>query len=560
MLLTCGGLIMFESEMTTICKATGVHPKYFIDCFTYTYQPVPTRPPKRVCNYMVFQSAEGTVYQFPRMVAAEMRKLVKSMTRKWTTELERIFEVDNRLLPRDANLVPDLTTDIVPCDTNQRVVARHVLDNCFTPAGGGALIPLPAGYGKTYLSIYLICQLRRRALVIVPNTIILQQWRDILNRHITKGTVGTFYGRRKVLGDITLMTIQSAVIKRAAPTTYTDLSGQIVTKPIGSVFDAFDILVLDEAHLYCGDNMKRLLFTGQRPYIIGLSATVEREDGFETVLYGSVGPPIILDKIVGFDARLVDFSARVTAIRYYGDMPYTNTEYDRDGTPSFARTLAPLIRDPCRNKIIHDEIMRLVKLNHDIFVFSDRVEHLAIIYASLIKSLRRAKSTVSIRIDDKDMCGLVGGADTEQIQQAQGTKLILTTYGYASTGVSIPRMTALVLATPRRRKMEQILGRIFRMGSDESITRDIVDIVDVNCSFINQYRAGRRRDYTDRGFTITEETAHFEPPTRHMYDTYGHGNWLSEPSVAAQLQLDTRSHALDMDWWCGDDDLRAAAQ
>jgi hypothetical protein len=56
---------------------------------------------------------------------------------------------------------------------------------------------------------------------------------------------------------------------------------------------------------------------------------------------------------------------------------------------------------------------------------------------------------------------------------------VLTTYGYSRRGVSIVEMTAIVLATPRRNGLNQILGRITRRGSDESILRLVVDIKDL---------------------------------------------------------------------------------
>ena len=72
----------------------------------------------------------------------------------------------------------------------------------------------------------------------------------------------------------------------------------------------------------------------------------------------------------------------------------------------------------------------------------------------------------------------------------------MTTYPYSSTGVSIDKMDSLILATPRKSKMTQILGRIFRLGGDQSVKRFIVDIVDNKITLKSQYSA-RKKVYTN---------------------------------------------------------------
>jgi hypothetical protein len=63
-------------------------------------------------------------------------------------------------------------------------------------------------------------------------------------------------------------------------------------------------------------------------------------------------------------------------------------------------------------------------------------------------------------------------------------------------------MTAIVLTTPRRNGSKQIIGRILRRGSDESIIREIVDIVDMRCNLHSQYY-DRKKIYIEKGYDIT---------------------------------------------------------
>jgi len=64
-------------------------------------------------------------------------------------------------------------------------------------------------------------------------------------------------------------------------------------------------------------------------------------------------------------------------------------------------------------------------------------------------------------------------------------------------------MTALVLASPRRHGCTQIFGRILRRGSDESIRRIIVDIVDV-CTGLRGQVNDRKKAYNIKNYPITK--------------------------------------------------------
>lgn len=64
-------------------------------------------------------------------------------------------------------------------------------------------------------------------------------------------------------------------------------------------------------------------------------------------------------------------------------------------------------------------------------------------------------------------------------------------------------MTGLVLATPRRNKLEQYIKRVFRLGSDVRITRHVYDIVDKRLSVQSQWYS-RAAYYRNAGFLITD--------------------------------------------------------
>src|SRR5581483_3431874 len=93
--------------------------------------------------------------------------------------------------------------------------------------------------------------------------------------------------------------------------------------------------------------------------------------------------------------------------------------------------------------------------------------------------------------DDKFVGYFVGGIaipDAERIREH--ARVVFTTYGLSAVGTSWQHMTAEVLATPRRNGTKQLAARIMRMGGDQDVTREIVDVVDVG-TFLRKQKKDR---------------------------------------------------------------------
>jgi len=101
----------------------------------------------------------------------------------------------------------------------------------------------------------------------------------------------------------------------------------------------------------------------------------------------------------------------------------------------------------------------------------------------------------------EDVGVLRGGASAKDCASAKHARIVLTTYGYSRRGVSLTNMTTLILASPRRNGLHQIVGRITRSGSDQSIIRQVIDIKDM-CSPLKNQNSERRKVYKDRKYPI----------------------------------------------------------
>ena len=97
----------------------------------------------------------------------------------------------------------------------------------------------------------------------------------------------------------------------------------------------------------------------------------------------------------------------------------------------------------------------------------------------------------------------MGGTTGDDMQKVKSKKnhIVLTSYGFGRRGISLVDMTAIIMASPRKHGLNQIIGRIMRRGSDQSIIREIYDIVD-NRSMLKYQFKEREKVYNKREYPI----------------------------------------------------------
>jgi predicted helicase len=96
----------------------------------------------------------------------------------------------------------------------------------------------------------------------------------------------------------------------------------------------------------------------------------------------------------------------------------------------------------------------------------------------------------------------VGGMKAaDRDRTATEANVILATYSMSSEGMSIARLNAVILASPRK-KVEQSVGRILRERvADRKISRIIVDVVDQHGLYQGQAKK-RVKFYQECGYRI----------------------------------------------------------
>lgn len=139
-------------------------------------------------------------------------------------------------------------------------------------------VVLPTGAGKTLVAELAIAEVKRATMVLAPTLDLVSQWYDRL-RSTFGVEVGILGGGHHEIQDLTVSTYDSAWMH------------------LPRYGDRFGLLVFDEVHhlpapVYLGAAESCIA-----PFRLGLTATLEREDGREALLGPTVGPVVYRKEI-----------------------------------------------------------------------------------------------------------------------------------------------------------------------------------------------------------------------------------------------------------------------
>ena len=444
---------------------------------------------------------------------------------------------------------------------NQQIVIDHIFNNIYTESNKlkglcGITLNMLAGGGKSFLAMNIINKLNLKTLIIVPNTYLLNQWVELLSKFFPNNKIGQYYGKKKEDGDIIVAIINSLVndeyifdevifnnicdnskCNSIAKYNFEDecnplyctkhkcknmikIRNKKVIKNYIEFFKEFGFVILDESHIYCTDSFKIVYNRFQSSYMLGLSATPnERNNKCDIISHLNIGKVLKADEIEGYKKDNTKFNATVTLLKYNGPDEYVNTHINETTKMiCVPKIIEDIVNDPYRNQLIIDQLLELFYLKLNIFVFSERRSHLEYLYELFNETIKKKKdidydieSNLSVpELNINNNIVLYGNSSDDDIDTAKNnSNIIFTTYAYSSTGVSINRMTALILTTPRRSKSVQIIGRIFRLNDiNNHEERIIIDIID-NKSVLKNQLYERMKAYKERDCIIQKKEINY---------------------------------------------------
>lgn len=367
------------------------------------------------------------------------------------------------------DLNPGLDIDL-PFHGTLRDIQQPIVDafiNCAKTKGCG-LIELPCGFGKTIIALFITHCLKKKTLVIVHKEFLLEQWKERIQEFLPDAKIGRIQGNIIDIDgkDIVIGMLQSLSMK--------DYPKQ--------VFESFGFTIIDETHHIAAEVFSNALFKIVTPYMLGLSATMNRKDGLTKVFQLFLGE--IEYKVI----REKTNNVIVNAIYYKtDDDEFNETILNHKGQSHYTAMISKISNYFPRTLFIITVLKNLLSdpLNHQIMILSHT--------KAILKELYNYVTENNI-----DTIGYyVGGMKQQDLKDSESKKIILATYAMAEEALDIKTLTTLIMITPKT-NVTQSVGRILRSNHERPF---IVDIVDKHDVFMKQWY-GRKKFYNQNNYTI----------------------------------------------------------
>ena len=230
-------------------------------------------------------------------------------------------------------------------DTYMKYVDKPIVINSLHKCSGG-ILEVPCGAGKTVMGLKIISLLKKKTLIIVHKEFLMNQWIERISEFLPTARVGKIQGPSfDIEGkDIVIGMIQTIYDKEY---------------PLDA-FSSFGLTVVDEVHRIGSEQFSRTLLKTITPFMLGISATVDRKDQLTKVLFMFIGEKIYSQKTnIGDDVS-------VRTINYVStDSEFNEVEYDFRGTPKYSTMISKLCEFGPRSDFIVRVIGDLIQENPD---------------------------------------------------------------------------------------------------------------------------------------------------------------------------------------------------
>lgn len=338
------------------------------------------------------------------------------------------------------------------------------------------ILHAPTAFGKTVTAIGMITKRKTNTLVLVHNRQLLDQWQERLKSFLPDIEVGVIGGgKKKPTGVIDIATYQSLINQK-------DNSVSELVQDYGHV-------IVDECHHVSAPRFEMVLNEVRAKYVLGLTATPERQDGHQKIIFMAAGPIRHKAKNTSEDK----FDQQVIVHQLYGPPPKQLIHSEE--RPKISDAYRWILENTERTERIVSDIIICIHQSKQPIVLTERREH-----AEIINSLLLEKG-----IDSVALKGAMRAAERKDIEKRLPTaQVVVATGKYVGEGFDLPRLDTLFLAMPIawRGSLAQYAGRIHRESNGkERVT--IHDYVDCSLPMLQRMFRKREKSYKAMGYQLT---------------------------------------------------------
>ena len=333
-----------------------------------------------------------------------------------TRQLELFEDNDNELIvPRGFNVSMFGHVEIQdernshPVTINTTIKLRSYQERVIRLAlyHGGGVIVAPTGSGKTTMGIELASRLGERCLILVKSIDLATQWRDSI-KLFTGLECGLIGGGKYIEGKEFTVGLVQTLVKNKQNLDY-------------------GLVIVDECHNAPASQAYEVINHQSAKYRYGLSATPERRDGLEFMIYASLGAVI----------------AKVEAHEVEGSvLPVTvsTLKYNFMGNPeTWVQFINQLSEDSERNQIIVNSAIK------SSLIVGTAVLTGTIKQAETLHNLVNAYAGINALL----LHGQLPKKQREQgMMDAPQHNLIIGTLALLSEGIDWPHIGAIIFASP----------------------------------------------------------------------------------------------------------------
>lgn len=309
------------------------------------------------------------------------------------------------------------------------------------------IVKAPTGSGKTLMALALLPRLGQRALVIVRDRQLLEQWLDVAQKYLglSKKEIGVVAGGKRKIGERLTLALQQSLYSK--------------TFPLEEFAKLFGVVIVDEVHDAAARTVNETVNVFHARVRLGFSADHTRKDRKEFLIEDLFGEVIYQVKKSELEATgsVVPVIVRLVPTEFEADWYAKAPPEERD----FTRLIAEMVNDEERCRLIRRVVKELVQADAvPALVFTHRREH----------AQRLAETELPA---DGVPTGLLLGSDANASQFEESKALLLSgvlkvavgTFKAVGQGIDIPNVMAGVCATPigaNKQFFGQVRGRICR--------------------------------------------------------------------------------------------------
>ena len=337
------------------------------------------------------------------------------------------------------------------------------------------ILHAPTAFGKTVTAIGMITKRKTNTLILVHSRQLLDQWQERLTSFLPDIEVGVIGGgKKKPRGVIDIATYQSLINKK-------DNSVSELVQDYGHV-------IVDECHHVSAPRFEMVLNEVRAKYVLGLTATPERQDGHQKIIFMAAGP--IRHKVKSTSGGM--FEQHVIVHQLHDTLPRQLVRAEE--RPKISDAYRWIMENTQRTGRIIEGILSCLKESKHPIVLTERREH-----AEAINSILLEKG-----VDSVVLKGGMRAVERKKVDERLPTaQVVVATGKYVGEGFDLPRLDTLFLAMPIAWKgsLAQYAGRIHR-ESDGKERVTIHDYVDCSLPMLQRMFNKREKSYKAMGYKV----------------------------------------------------------